>query len=151
MLTTTSAKFILSLLHSWGLLQALLLFTLEDYSVDCTAAATGTGRQDIGGHTKKFVKGTLFLYWNLLRSCYAEMCNSITKSGRKTILLGCIVYSVYETQLSNLWWMPNSVSMVWALPWERTHQDNSNDTPQHICEFQVGFPLLWIKAYPGLS
>ena len=37
---------------------------------------------------------------------------------------------------------------VLALPWERAHQDNSNDTPQHMCEFQVCFPLLWIKAYP---
>ena len=34
---------------------------------------------------------------------------------------------------------------------ERAHQDNSNDTPQLICEFQVSFPLLRIKAYPGLS
>ena len=40
---------------------------------------------------------------------------------------------------------------VLALPRERAHQDDSNDTPQPICEFQVGFPLLWIKAYPGLS
>ena len=40
---------------------------------------------------------------------------------------------------------------VLALPWERTHQDDSNDTPQPICEFQVNFPLLWIKDYPGLS
>ena len=34
---------------------------------------------------------------------------------------------------------------------KRLYQDNLNDTPQPICEFQVGFPLLWIKAYPGLS
>ena len=34
---------------------------------------------------------------------------------------------------------------------ERTHQDDSNDTPQPIGECQVDFPLLWIKAYPGLS
>ena len=38
-----------------------------------------------------------------------------------------------------------------ALPRERAHQDDSNDTPQPICEFQVDFPLLWIKDYPGLS
>ena len=31
------------------------------------------------------------------------------------------------------------------------HRDDSNDTPQPICECQVDFPLLWIKAYPGLS
>ena len=36
-------------------------------------------------------------------------------------------------------------------PWERAHQYDSNDTPQPICECQVDFPLLWIKAYPGLS
>ena len=40
---------------------------------------------------------------------------------------------------------------VLVLPWERAHQDDSNDTPQSIREFQVGFPLLWIKAYPSLS
>ena len=40
---------------------------------------------------------------------------------------------------------------VLTLPWKRAHQDNSNDTPQPICEFQVGFPLLRILAYPGLS
>ena len=40
---------------------------------------------------------------------------------------------------------------VLALPGERAHQDDLNDTPQPICEFQVDFPLLWIKAYPGLS
>ena len=31
------------------------------------------------------------------------------------------------------------------LPWKRAHQDNSNDTPQPIPEFQVGFPLLRIR------
>ena len=49
--------------------------------------------------------------------------------------------------------MPNSVSKGfdtamktgWAL------QDDSNDTPQPICECQVDFPLLRIKAYPSLS
>ena len=40
---------------------------------------------------------------------------------------------------------------VLALPWKRAHQDDSNDTPQPICEFLVDFSLLWIKAYPGLS
>ena len=28
--------------------------------------------------------------------------------------------------------------------WKQAHQDDSNDTPQPIGEFQVGFPLLWI-------
>jgi len=34
---------------------------------------------------------------------------------------------------------------------KQAHQEDSNNTPQPICDFQVGFPLLWIKAYPGLS
>ena len=38
---------------------------------------------------------------------------------------------------------------VLTLPWERAHQDISNDTPQLICECQVDFPLLWIKDYPN--
>ena len=40
---------------------------------------------------------------------------------------------------------------VLTLPWKRANQDHSNDTPQPICESQVDFPLLWIKAHPGLS
>ena len=40
---------------------------------------------------------------------------------------------------------------VLALLRERAHQDNSNDPPQRTSEFQVDFPLLWIKDYPGLS
>ena len=32
-----------------------------------------------------------------------------------------------------------------------SHQDDSNSTPAPICEFQVDFPLLWIKVYHGLS
>ena len=38
-----------------------------------------------------------------------------------------------------------------ALLWKPAHQDDSNGTPQPICECQVDFYLLWIKAYPGLS
>ena len=38
-----------------------------------------------------------------------------------------------------------------ALPQRLAYQDNSNDTTQPVCEFQVDFPLLWIKDYPGLS
>ena len=34
---------------------------------------------------------------------------------------------------------------VLVLPWKRAHQDNSNDTPQPICEFQVSFPWLRIR------
>ena len=34
---------------------------------------------------------------------------------------------------------------VLALPRERAHQDDSNDTLQPICECQVSFPLLRIR------
>ena len=40
---------------------------------------------------------------------------------------------------------------VLALQSKRAHQDDLNDTPQPICEFQVDFPSLWNKDYPGLS
>ena len=40
---------------------------------------------------------------------------------------------------------------VLTLPWKWAHQVDSNDTPQPIGECQVIFPLLWVKAYPGLS
>ena len=45
----------------------------------------------------------------------------------------------------------NQSASVWTLSRKRAHQDVSNDTPQPIGECQVGFPLLWIKAFPGLS
>ena len=38
-----------------------------------------------------------------------------------------------------------------AMPLKQAHQDDSIDTPQPISEFQVDFPLLWMKDYPGLS
>ena len=54
--------------------------------------------------------------------------------------------------VTNLKSMMNAkFSLVLPMPQERAHQDDSNDTPQSVCEFQVGFPLLRIKAYPGLS
>ena len=56
-----------------------------------------------------------------------------------TVLHNSPILDEYQTQ------------SAWVLPWKRAHQDNSNDTPQPICECQVDFPLLWIKAYPGLS
>ena len=34
---------------------------------------------------------------------------------------------------------------VLTLSRKRAHPDDQNDTPQPICEFQVGFPLLWIR------
>ena len=42
--------------------------------------------------------------------------------------------------------MPKSVSKeVLTLSQERAYQDDSNDTTQPKCEFQVRFPLLWIR------
>ena len=49
------------------------------------------------------------------------------------------------------WCSQLSKHRFWHLLWKRAHQDDSNDTPQPICECQVNFPLLWIKDYPGLS
>ena len=51
------------------------------------------------------------------------------------------IFDEYQTQSAE----------VLALPLKWAHQDDSNDTQQPICEFQVDFPLLWIKDYPGLS
>ena len=51
------------------------------------------------------------------------------------------IYDEYQTQSAK----------VLTLLWKRAPQDDSNDTPQPIRECQVDFPLLWIKAYPGLS
>ena len=53
------------------------------------------------------------------------------------------------TQLSNLWRTPNSVSK--GLIWKQALLDNSNDNLEPACESQVGFPLLWLKAYPTLA
>ena len=59
-------------------------------------------------------------------------------------------YTYHMQQLSNLWWMPNLVSKGFA-PAMRT--DSSRWFQRYlesymICEFQVGFLLLGIKAYP---
>ena len=40
-------------------------------------------------------------------------------------------------------------AMVLALLWEPAHQEDFNDNTQPICEFQVGFPVLWIMDIPG--
>ena len=53
-------------------------------------------------------------------------------------------YLTWLTQLSNLRWMPNSISKGFDTA-QRAHQDDSNDTPQPICECQVSFPILWIR------
>ena len=56
------------------------------------------------------------------------------------------------SQLSILWWMPNLICLGFG-PAIKTGSARRflNDTPQPIGEFQDAFPLLQIKAYPGLS
>ena len=51
-------------------------------------------------------------------------------------LLNSPIYDECQTQ---------SWARVLAMPQEQTHQDNSNDTPKPICEFQVSFSLLRIR------
>ena len=64
-----------------------------------------------------------------------------------------INWSILETEHNSPIYDERQTQSAWvlALPWERAHQNDSNDTPQPICEFQVDFPFLWIKAYSGLS
>ena len=47
--------------------------------------------------------------------------------------------------------MPDSISKCFDTAMKTGFLDNSIDTLQSVDEFQVGFPLLWIKDYPGLS
>ena len=47
--------------------------------------------------------------------------------------------------------MSNSASKGLDTAMKTAHKDDSNDTSQPMCECQVDFDLLWIKAYPGLS
>ena len=56
--------------------------------------------------------------------------------------------------LNGINWMDSSpicdecqILSAWllTLPQKRAHQDDSNDTLQPICEFQVSFPLLRIR------
>ena len=54
----------------------------------------------------------------------------------------------WDAQVTNLY---SVIKGFDTLLWKRVHQHNPNDTPKHIYEFQVDFPLLWIEAYPGLS
>ena len=42
-------------------------------------------------------------------------------------------------QLSNVWWMPTLLR-------KGLGRNQGNDTPQPICDLQVGFSLLWIKV-----
>ena len=51
------------------------------------------------------------------------------------------IYCEFQTQSAK----------VLVLQREQAQQDDSNDTPLlPISEFQVNFPLFWLKAYPGL-
>ena len=50
-------------------------------------------------------------------------------------LVNIIPFLLLYTQLSNLSWIPN-ISKGFALLWERTHQEDSNDTPQPNVSFK---------------
>ena len=58
----------------------------------------------------------------------------IAAISNKTLLL-------HITQLSNLWCLPISVSKGFS----PTMKDDFNNTPQPVCEFQVGFHLLLLR------
>ena len=72
------------------------------------------------------------------------MCEPLQAS---LYLVGLLWYAL-RSQLYNLSSMPDSVCMGFGTA---MGTGSSPTTPQPIHEFQVGFPLLWIKAYPGLS
>ena len=58
----------------------------------------------------------------------------------------------WSPKLSNLWWMANSVSKGFDTAIKTGSSRRFKRYPTtYICECQVDFPLLWIKAYPGLS
>ena len=54
-----------------------------------------------------------------------------------------VIYKLPLTQVNLSMAILSENVQFFALSQERACQDNSNDTPQLICEFQVGFPLLW--------
>ena len=69
-----------------------------------------------------------------------------------TKLMYFLSYKVYNcTTLQSMMNAKLSKQRFLTLLWKPANQDDSNDTPQPICECQADFPLLWIKAYPGLS
>ena len=72
---------------------------------------------------------------------------------RNETILFIITYVVYNKVCTTLQSMMNAnqSAKVLTLLLKWAHQDDSNNTPQPICECQVAFPLLWIKDYPGLS
>ena len=79
------------------------------------------------------------------------VCHFMCEPLQASLYLVGLLWYALRSQLSNLSSMPDSVCMG-ALPWERAHQDDSNDTPQHICEFLVGFfecGLRLILVYPN--
>ena len=84
------------------------------------------------------------------------MCPLMFPSSKLTSPLSCLTApdtpSTLEIvwcrlHLCNLWWNAKLSQQVFlTLPWKRAHQYDSNDTPHPMREFQVEFPLLWIKA-----
>ena len=107
------------------------------------------------GHYKPFI----FRESKGQRSCQQFLCglqcfHAIIPG--KLDFFSLILYSIQEwlilpTTLQSKMNAKLSQQKVLTLLLKRPHQDDSNDTPQPICECQVDFPLLWIKDYPGLS
>ena len=62
-----------------------------------------------------------------------------------TIVLGVVMVNEGHTTLQSDECQTKKANLL-VLPWEWAHLDNPNDTLQLTCEFQVTFPLVWIKA-----
>ena len=87
---------------------------------------------------------SLFWVWSGRTLVGQSFGNRLMNTSAK-VVFSHQFYLTWLTQLSNLRWMPNSISKGFDTA-QRAHQDDSNDTPQPICECQVHFPLQWIKA-----
>ena len=112
---------------------------------------TGGCLSSSGGDNWPLSKGFSYGSWTGIPAYFWVVANSFsscrTLSLKKTRLYfddKRMIISTYA-QLSNLCWMPNSVSKGFETAWKRAHQDNSNDTPQPIGECQVSFHLLRIR------
>ena len=86
---------------------------------------------------------------NLAKTCRHRHIFSLTLLYRnKSNFFYCTLLN--RAQLSNLT-MNDKLSPHRFWPCHENGLIKANDTPQPICEFQVDFPLLWMKDYPGSS
>ena len=87
-----------------------------------------------------FQKKIRILAWPTQYASYYCMFKGLPTIGAESIILKVSFMSPLQNlskyafpnmaQLSNLWWIPNSVRIGLCLPWKRARQDDSNDTPQ---------------------